>query len=347
MVNLEKIYHSTIRLLIPSSLQETYMIVVNEAIKLVDAKYGSIFMPKDGKIVRVYTSDPGLNIIRPRSSGITENVFKTGEPRLLDIKKIAENHPNMEKFNVGSDITIPLAYGHIVIGVLSVLSAKGKRFDEVELHLMKLFGPIATLAIRNAILYQDLKDSLKMRDLFISMASHELRNPIASLSLNAELLERTIKKGRKTQLKRLNILQKEIDRIGRLVNDLLDLSQIERGEFSYNFKRVNPNRVVKETVEEFKMHKDRVTFNDNALRNKMYIKGDEDKLLQMLKNIISNSLKFSPDDKKVSIKTSKDGAFFRIDVKDLGVGISKEDMHIFKQFYQGGDGLQKNKPGLV
>src|SRR5690606_33478751 len=103
-------------------------------------------------------------------------------------------------------ILIPLTYGHIAIGTLSVMSAPSVKWSDDELNILKAFGPIATLAIRNAHLNNELRNTLQIRDFFISMAAHELKTPITSIHLYSQVIEKDVEAGKVPKFKTVGTL---------------------------------------------------------------------------------------------------------------------------------------------
>src|SRR5690606_30821128 len=113
---------------------ETYITIVREAINLVDAKDGSLFIPtkKHGAVQRIYTTNKKLNKVIPRADGLTNTTFNTGVGTLRNRKGLIKDHPKFKKTEYESDLTIPLVYSHITMGVISVLSERGKVFTQKD-----------------------------------------------------------------------------------------------------------------------------------------------------------------------------------------------------------------------
>src|SRR5258708_528336 len=136
----EQVFKASLKFLEPLSLHETYEVIVNEGMKLVNAQHGSILIEQNDRLHRVYASSPTLYKVHPRKRGLMYSVFKKRKPLILkstDVKKI---HPEMKEIEFSSDINIPLFYRNKSIGVLTVQSAKNYTFTQGELHTLKLFG---------------------------------------------------------------------------------------------------------------------------------------------------------------------------------------------------------------
>jgi signal transduction histidine kinase len=347
MVRLEKIYQSALKFLVPQTIEETYMTVVNEAMKLVNASHGSIFIPQGNEIIRVYTSTPFLYKIKARKGGVTENVIKTGSFRLLSGKKLEKNHPAFKEIRVGSDITIALNYGHITIGALSVLSKPNTNFGDEETAIMRVYAPLATLAIRNSLLQEDLRKALQTRDLFISMAAHELRTPLTSIYLYSELIYKKTLKKELPKEEHATTLLEEAKRMTRLVDELMNVAHIQQGRLRFKMKKCNLNEVIDTALRDFKQsHEGEIVFINKSGKNKNYISGDSDKLIQSLTNLMNNSDKYSDKNKKITVTLQRTGTTLNLKIKDSGKGIPKNELpHLFEQFYRSADEKGKN-PGM-
>ena len=118
---LEKVYKASIKLLVPQTIEETFKIVVNEAMKLVDGDYGTILLSTNGKLERVYTSHQLLSSFSPRKRGLTYRAFKTNKPFIPVFIDVQKAHPELSKLSVKSDIMIPLSYQNQAYGVLTRL----------------------------------------------------------------------------------------------------------------------------------------------------------------------------------------------------------------------------------
>lgn len=198
-----------------------------------------------------------------------------------------------------------------------------------------------------------LSELSKLKDSFVSMASHELRTPLASIKNFTEMLL-NYDEDKTTQKEFLNIIYSESDRLLNLINDFLDITKIQAGRMQWNKTEVSLNEIIQQTVrsnkpliEEAKL--DLVMQLDPALPPVM---GDKDRLIQVITNLLGNSLKFTPESGKIVIrawldkkKKEADGqGSVIVSVSDTGIGIAPENFaRIFETFGQVGNSLE-NKP---
>ncbi|MCR4324465.1 MAG: GAF domain-containing sensor histidine kinase [Candidatus Curtissbacteria bacterium] len=344
--SLVRLYESGIKFLVPLSVVDTYKTIMKEAIKLVNASYGSIFIKKNGVLIRVYASTSSLYKTKIRPKGFTYRAASLAKPTILDISKVEKFHPRVKDMGVKSTIFIPLAYKKESIGVLSVDSFKYRTFSKHELDLLKHFGSLASLAIRKAQLYQEARDAIGFRDLFISLANHELRTPMTTIYAYSQLLEKKLAKKSPKEAKYAKLMKDESKRLELLLNDFLRLDQIRKGEMEYRFKKIDIRDVLSRATDLFESgHKDhRLIYRNEMVNGQSTITADFDKILQLVVNLLNNAAKFSGRGTEVELLAKRSGEFVCIMVKDHGVGIHKRDLgHIFEEFYKGN---RKRLPGM-
>ncbi|GHO72276.1 hypothetical protein KSD_00470 [Ktedonobacter sp. SOSP1-85] len=189
------------------------------------------------------------------------------------------------------------------------------------------------------------KELEQRKDDFISMAGHELRNPLTALKMQTSLLHRQlVKQG--LQAPALSSMQTQINKITRLVEDLLDVSKIQAGRLEYRQESVDLDALLREIVDTMQQTNPSHTILVHGTAE-VSLLGDRDRLGQVFTNLLSNAIKYSPGAEAVEMKlsTSKDAVV--VQVQDHGLGIPRE-LHdkIFDRFYRVTDPKQKAIPGL-
>ncbi len=183
----------------------------------------------------------------------------------------------------------------------------------------------------------DQKAMEKKKDEFISVASHELKTPLTSIKAYAEMLEEIAHENQKDDFASLTKkLNKQVDRMNRLIYGLLNTNRITEGRFTLDRETFDLNRLIAEQVEEIQLtaphHK--LTIRSTSLPS---ITADRDRIGQVLTNLITNAIKYSPDANEVIISTVSLHKEVRVSVRDFGIGLSPEaQKKIFKRFYQAG-----------
>lgn len=347
---LEKVYRAGLRFLVPLTPEETYQIIVEEAKKLVKGEYGSILLEQQGELQRVYANDEAFYKVKPRKRGYIYIVYKTRRPIILDGKALGRIHLEIKNMDVRSDIIVPLSYRNKSIGVLTILSSKNSHFSEKELNILKLFVPMASLAIRKTQLHDEMKKALELRDVFISMAAHELRTPLTTISGYIQLLYNRMAGEKSSESRWVEELSWESQRLNMLVNELLEVSQIKNGELSYVLKECNLGAIISRAIVglQFTYPRHKVIFyNFVKKENHDLIIGDFDKLLQVFNNVLENAAKYSEIDQNIEVSLHEKNKFLVTSVTDYGKGIAKKDLpNIFEGFYRSKSAHQREGMGI-
>ncbi len=192
----------------------------------------------------------------------------------------------------------------------------------------------------------------RMKSEFVSTVSHELRTPLTSIKGSLGLIRAGAVgdiPGKPKAM--LEIAYKNSDRLVHLINDILDMEKIEAGKMDFHLKPVDVTAIVEHALEANKGYGDEhgVTFALKAMSPVAMIEGDEDRLMQVLSNLMSNAAKYSPEGAQVDISVTPHGDSVRISVTDRGPGIPKEfKARIFEKFSQAdsSDTRQKGGTGL-
>lgn len=336
---LQEVYESALKFLAPQTLQETYFTAVKEAIRIMHADYGSIFLENNGSLNRVYTNVPRSARKEPRKEGYTYKSFKTGKSFVLTSKLLRETHPHLLANGIKSLVVIPITHHRKSIGVLTLKAKKNKHFTKERLDVLRLFGSLVSLAIQKNKLYNETKNALRTRDLFISMAAHELRTPVTTIQGYAQMMKKKYLKGEVPPKKWVDIVEAETVRLNNLLQELLKVEQVKTGQLKYHWKENSLREILTRAISLFRIsHPNyRVVLEDKLKKNDI-LYSDFDKLLQAITNLLHNSIKFSPPNPEITIVLSHDGSFYKIAVIDRGKGIPKRDLpHVFEGFYKGRD----------
>lgn len=203
----------------------------------------------------------------------------------------------------------------------------------ISLENSSLFEKLRIESEQNARLYEEAQESIRLRNEFLSIASHELRTPITSIQLVVQGLASSLRGAPQTFPQMSRIAERQVQRLSSLVDELLTVSRIQEGRLNLSTERVNLVELVNEVVERF-------AFQAQQARSHVSVEGDaavvgtwdRSRLDQVLTNLISNALKFGPG-KPVEIHVSRAGDTARIAVSDHGIGIAPERIsHVFKRF---------------
>jgi PAS domain S-box-containing protein len=175
----------------------------------------------------------------------------------------------------------------------------------------------------------------RMKDEFIATVSHELRTPITTISGFLEMMI-TRPMERMEQLPLLELIHSETGRLGRLINDMLDLSKIQSNRLSLDLKRFRMDALIKGCLKPFEMrHKSTHRFELSVAPARAMVHADPDRLSQVLVNFISNAVKYSPEGGTISLSAQRLDDCWRVEVHDVGIGIPDDALpHVFDRFYR-------------
>ncbi|MBO9571352.1 MAG: PAS domain-containing protein [Chitinophagaceae bacterium] len=181
---------------------------------------------------------------------------------------------------------------------------------------------------------QQLKNLLKIREDFIGIASHELKTPVTSMKVYAEIVRERLEQGGDEENRGLLVrLNAQIDRLTALINDLLDTTKISEGTLQLTLQQVNMNELLQETLEEIK----RTTSHTFELKMEKLnpVMADRERIRQVVSNLLSNAIKYSPKETTIIVSAKNIDKGIRVSIIDKGPGISEEDQHkIFDRFYR-------------
>lgn len=202
---------------------------------------------------------------------------------------------------------------------------------------------------------QELVELNKLKDHFLSIASHELRTPLTSIKSFAEILL-NVEEDRATQKEFLGIINEEIDRLIRLINDFLDISKIQAGRMQWETVELSLLDVIQQAISSNRplLENARLELVTEIQPDLPHVLSDKDRLVQVVTNLLGNSIKFTPEGGKIVIKSilqsgniaqaSKNMVI--VSITDTGIGIAPENFgRIFENFGQVGNSLKDRPKG--
>ncbi len=184
-----------------------------------------------------------------------------------------------------------------------------------------------------------LKEIDRMKSDFISLMSHELRTPLTTIREGANLFLEGLEDGQATEKQKrlLTIINEECNRLITLVNSLLDLSKMEAGMMNYNFSKADIASMISRIAGEMGPLAEarHIRIETDVSREIQHVNADVERILQVLRNLIGNAVKFTPEDGSVRILAGPEGNGVKVSVTDTGPGISKEKIDmVFDKYHQ-------------
>lgn len=298
---------------------------------------------------RRYPPDPAA----PR--GLMQ-VLRTGEPELvseINDELVRAYVPDPEQaellleLGLRSSMILPLRVQGRVMGALLFVSAEsGRLYDQETLALAVEIARRASLAVENARLYREAQEAVRLRDVFFSVASHELKTPLTALLLQSQALLRDVARNSTVHsperpshplpervLQRATHIEKQVLRLDALVNELLDVSRITAGRLELNPSEFDLVELAQEVIARFEDEAVRAG-SPIALAAPECVTGSWDRLRldEVLTNLVSNALKYGAG-QPLAVEIEADAGAVWIRVRDHGIGIASEDLaRIFDKF---------------
>jgi signal transduction histidine kinase len=243
------------------------------------------------------------------------------------------------------------------LGVINAVTVKTPRsFVSREINFLKWFGRQAALAIENARLHHRSRTNIdhlseinRAKSQFLSLVSHDLRGPLTGVRGLCEVLrEQGPGPLNDRQLELLSQLQRQVDLQERMVEDLLDLARMEKGQLSIQPMPTNVATVIAEEVEHSQIEaKERGIILSSEIAALPSALVDGGRIRQVIWNLIHNALKFTPEAGTVKVTARSEAAGILIAVEDTGVGLSPETQQkVFERFFQVSPGGSKSSQGL-
>jgi signal transduction histidine kinase len=235
----------------------------------------------------------------------------------------------------------PLLLGGRAVGMLSIARREPHSFRPEEVELVSLMGRLVATAVQNIRAYEaerstvdELRRLSALRADFVSLVSHELRSPMAAVIGSARTLQQRWRELTPEQRESfLELIAGETSRLATLVGDVLDTSRIEAGTFSYRFGTVDLAELVRDTAATANLKVDEVSVTTHVTEPLPPVRGDGERLRQVLTNLVENAVKHSPAGETVRIAAYPHGEQVRVDVVDDGPGVAPEHQTlIFERF---------------
>lgn len=248
------------------------------------------------------------------------------------------------RFYAGAPLTNPDGY---LIGTICIADYQPRRFSQKDRDVLEALARVVMeqMELRLSVIRETelQKELLEKKDEFISVASHELKTPITSLTASLQLLDRMKTSPKPLMVEKLiTQANKSLTKLNRLVANLLNTNRIAYGQLELCKTRFNPAELARDCCNHVRSEgKFEIIVEGN---HEVEVDADEQKIDQVLVNFVNNAAKYAPDSPQILIRISGESNFVRISVTDKGPGIGPDHLpYLFDRYYRSG---QHNVSGL-
>ncbi|MFC2094668.1 ATP-binding protein [Bacteroidota bacterium] len=338
-----------------NDIQSLAKLIVTQADALIPVeKIGFFILIKPESRIRLI-AHKGFDILVGRSLKFDEENLKTDLPLPIAVDDNVEAGVTVESADLkvfrrwGIVLIFPVKSPSDEFHAFVVLGAKkaGSRFFNEDIDLLNTISATAALTIDRIKLQEELiiehieaerlEELNKMKSLFVSNVTHELKTPLTSIKMFAEMLKEKAGFESEKSQEYLEIIEGESDRLKRLIDNVLDFAKIERGIKTYEMSEVDFNMLAHEVLNmmqyQFKMSKIDLIKNFGA--DEFLITADKDAIGEAMMNILSNAIKYSEQNTSVNVSSFIKNNYVCFQVVDEGIGISESDLKdIFNPFFR-------------
>jgi PAS domain S-box-containing protein len=290
------------------------------------------------------TGDPEKHpVVRVMTTGASVLVEEVCPATLESIAHDERHLALLHALELSSFLVVPLsARGKILGAITFAYGESGRRYERADLEMAEELGRRAGMAVEAARLYRESRRAVSARERLLAVVSHDLRNSLATVLLNASAVLETPGAARIEPSVRdqLQWIARSAEQMNRLISDLVDVSAIEAGRLSLKLARQPVARLVSDAAEMCRplATEKRIGLELQCADGLPDVWADAQRLQQVLGNVLGNAIKFSPPESSIALRAIRDGLReeVRFEVSDRGPGIEAEHLPaIFDLYWQG------------
>jgi PAS domain S-box-containing protein len=297
----------------------------------------------------LFDSLPDSQTVLPEDHPI-QRVVKTGEPVLISDPRDAALHTigmvsdpeTSRRTPLFSLLIAPLLAREHTLGAILLASAESKRwYGPGELIVAEDLAQRIALALDNIRLYQKTQSALQIRDDVLGVVSHDLRNPLSTIKMSISMLLDTAKERRADNVEWLDRIDRSVDQMNTLIENLLDASKIEAGSFSLVRSEHQVKSLVADAINLFRpiAAQSGVNLRYSVDDNLATAWIDSDQVLRVLSNLLGNAIKFTPKGGSVTLSAQRVADDVCLSIRDTGPGIPADQLpHVFERYWQSRQG---------
>lgn len=278
------------------------------------------------------------NVALQRKPLVKTRIHESSEPMVQLVKG----------FGIRAYACNPLIAGGRLLGTLSFASRKREQFEHEEIEFLETISQYVTAAYERLGLIEQLRYQDQRKDEFLATLAHELRNPLAPIRNAVQILHTHGPAVPKLQWAR-DVIDRQIDQMARLVDDLLDVSRITRGNIELRKQAIELHSAVNEAVEVCRplIEQWGHTLSVELPEERILLEADPTRLAQILFNLLNNAAKYTEPGGKIRLTAERQNEIVEVRVKDTGVGIPPDMLvRVFELFRQVDTSIERSQGGL-
>lgn len=287
-----------------------------------------------------------MNVLR---TGEAEWLGAVGDAQLAATALDVEHLDLLRAVGITSWIGVPLRSRGRVIGALSfVTTTSGRVYDATALAAAEDLAHRAVIAIENATLLATLRESDQRKDEFLAMLAHELRNPLAPIRSAAQIVRAKALPAPELQWA-VGLIERQVQQMARLVDDLLDVSRISRGRIALRMERIDLATVLNSAVDTTRplVEKSGHQLTVAMPPDPIWLQADVTRLAQVFSNLLHNAAKYTDHGGQIRVVVERNDTSVLVRVIDTGIGIPRDLLpHVFDLFMQVPHVAQRSEGGL-
>jgi signal transduction histidine kinase len=249
-----------------------------------------------------------------------------------------------------ASIIAPLYIGARRVGALGIAFPEARSFDDEDRAFVLAVSRLCAQALERAQLFDAAQEAVRLRDIFFSVAAHELKTPLTALLGQAQLLQRrAVREGFLSERdeRTVVVIASQANRLNTLVNALLDIARIEQGSLRIEHEPVDLAVLLRQVVAEVQPTSDLHALICEVPERGLVVQGDPLRLEQVVQNLLGNAIKYSPAGGTVLVRAERADGVARLMVSDAGIGIPAEALpQLFTRFYRGRNAAERYIVGM-
>jgi PAS domain S-box-containing protein len=268
----------------------------------------------------------------------------------LDASEDATTIPHWRALGARSLLIVPLVAGDEAFGALTLIAADQTREFSADVRMLAdKFAATAARTLENARLYGLAQRATRARDEVLGIVSHDLRNPISAIAMCARVLQENPPNDPAQRGQLLGTIRESTEWVNRLIQDLLDVANIERGQLSLELRAQDPAQLAMQARHMFELEATHhgITLDVDVPTNLPLVSADGARVVQALGNLLRNAIKFTPNGGRIVIAVGPGESGVVFSVRDSGAGIPvASQARVFDRYWQSSDGSRTRGTGL-